>query len=647
MLRKKGLLLTLVLVILIGGGLAAWYYQKQKNDAIKIDSAPKQELQKLKTIDAVKDSYDLIVVGTDPEGVSAAISGARNGLKTLLIDDKNREVLGGLMTVGWLNSLDMNWDRTKKTRPGQDPDYFNKGIFKEWYDQIEGHSFDVTTAANAFNKLVQAEANIDLYMDAASIEPAVKKADNHVIVEGITFTKPDGAKQTVSSKSVIDATQDANIAAAAGVSFTIGREDLGDESSRMAVTAVFRLKNVDDNVWAQIAKRLNGDNDSNTGVSQLSAWGYGKEMADYESLNKERAKMRGLNIGRQLDGTILINALQIFGIDGLNPDSIKEAYEIAEKEIPNVITFMKKFKEFKNVELDAVAPELYVRETRHMNGLYRLSVIDLLENRDQWDRIAFGSYPADIQRISPTDNGAVVIDPIKYAVPFRSIVPQEVEGILVVGRSASYDTLAHGSARVIPVGMAEGQSAGVAAKLAGDNKVTFQAMAESKPLIEEMQKLVNEQGMDLKPYSVEQQGYMKHKAYEGLKAAVYMGIAVGSYGNSAFNLDNPSNAQRMVNQLHNVKRMFGEHFAGNPAEAVSGMNEPAKQELTLEQATYSIATAIGLDVSKADAQSALENKGVLSAETIKGIANPKKLTDGDAFLMLKEVVETLAGKTFE
>ncbi|MGX4583667.1 FAD-dependent oxidoreductase [Paenibacillus chitinolyticus] len=644
---KKGFLLVLVLVLLAGAG-GGWYYYSSKWKAAASGPLPaKQELTKVVSTDKLKDNYDVIVVGTDPEGVSAAVSASRSGLKTLLIEPRKRTVLGGLMTEGWLNSIDMNWDKTVSTLPGKNPDYFNKGIFKEWYEQTEGHSFDVTTAANAFNKLVADEKNMDVSMDGYSVEPVLKQEGTAQTVTGITVTKQDGTKQTIGTKTVIDATQDADFAAAAGVPFTIGREDIGDKKARMAVTAVFRLKNVTDEVWSKVAKRLNGDNDKDTGLDKMSAWGYGKEMAGYVPLNKQRTKMRGLNIGRQLDGTVLINALHIFDIDGLNAKSQQEGLEIAAKEIPNVVKYLKTFDEFKNVELDSIAPELYVRETRHMEGLYRLSVVDLLENRDQWDRIAFGSYPADIQRTSPNDNGAVVVHPTKYAVPFRSIVPQNVDGLLVVGRSASYDTLAHGSARVIPVGMAEGEAAGAAAKLAVEKGTTFRAMAESKSLIEELQKRLNDQGMDLKPYKLDEAEFMKHKAYPGLKAAVSMGIAYGSYANAGFKeLDKPSNAQRMVNQMNSVRRMYAASFTGDPSTAVKGMEEPAKKTLTLQQASYTIALAAGLKVEAGEAQAALESGGLLSKATLGIIANKEKLSDGDVYMMLKDAVEKQAGAKF-
>ena len=84
----------------------------------------------------------------------------------------------------------------------------------------------------------------------------------------------------------------------------------------------------------------------------------------------------------------------------------------------------------------------------------------MLENRDQWDKIAIGAYPVDVQPTATQTYGTVIGSPDRYAVPFRSLVPLKVDNLLVVGRSASYTSLAAGSARVIPLGMAEGEAAG-------------------------------------------------------------------------------------------------------------------------------------------------------------------------------------------
>ncbi|MDB5054837.1 MAG: hypothetical protein JWM44_2887, partial [Bacilli bacterium] len=451
------LLVTFLFLCVFGGG---WLVYKSNHGGIQTVSVREAELLKVKSVAKVKDKYDVIVVGTDPEGITAAVSAARNGLKTLLVDGKDRQILGGLMTLGWLNTIDMDADHDNNALTADGKRHvLNQGIFSEWYGMIEGDSFDVHTAANAFYDLVRKEKNIDLLMQTKEMQPITESGSNgNKMIKGLTITEQDGKQLKVNAATVIDATQDADIAYAAGVPFTFGREDLGDSQSKMAVTLVFRVKNVTDEVWKQIGKRLN-DGTGATGANKMSAWGY-SGMRAYQPLDPKLASMRGLNIGRQNDGTILINSLLLYNIDSFDANSRQEAIQQGQKELPYVVDFMKKtYPEFANIELDGTAPELYVRETRHMEGEYRLNIIDLLENKDQWDRIAFGSYESDLQPIDPSDKGTVVLAPDKYAIPFRSIVPLKVDGLLVVGRSASYDTLAHGSARVLPNGMAEGQAA--------------------------------------------------------------------------------------------------------------------------------------------------------------------------------------------
>jgi hypothetical protein len=590
MLRNWFILFITVIVLISSGG--GWLYYSAKDE--KHVTQTLQPFQMVKSVTKVQNKYDVIVVGTDPEGITAAVSAARNGLKTLLVDGKDRKILGGLMTLGWLNSIDLNYDYAKESALTGKHAYLNEGIFSEWYSMIEGKSFDVRTAANAFYQLVKKEKNIDVLLETQAIVPEMKiSSAGSSTVTGLTITLKNGVKQSIQVNSVIDATQDADIAYAAGVPFTNGREDLGDSKAQMAVTAVFRLKNVTKEVWGQIKKRLN-DGTGGPGADETSAWGY-KGMYDYKALDPKLASMRGLNIGRQNDNTILLNSLLLYQIDPLDPASRKKAVEQAKKELPNVVEFMKKtYPEFAPVKLDGIAPELYVRETRHMQGEYRLTIVDLLENKDQWDRIAFGSYEGDIQPSSPGSGGgaAVVLDPYKYAIPFRSIVPQKIDGILVVGRSASYDTLAHGSARVIPNGMAEGQAAGAAAKVAKELKLTFRQMISSKDSIVLMQNMLNKQGMDLQPYEAKKEAYMSHKDYEGLKVAVYIGSAYGSYGND-FGLDNPANAQTVVNEYLAAKRKYPKAFPGDPSAAKLNMVSPEKIPASLKQVSYTISSFPG------------------------------------------------------
>lgn len=631
--RKKTLFLTIIIFIFIAAGGSWVYFKGKKNESVKTAKPEEQKQTQVKSVDKLEDRYDVIVVGTDPEGVSAAVSAARNGQKTLLIDSKGREVLGGLMTIGWLNSIDMNYVHSG-TAEGGKPEVFNKGIFSEWFNMIEGDSFDITTAADAFYELVKKEDNIDLFMKAKSITPVLEDGKNGMKrVSGLKVVNNDGKEQTVQAHAVIDATQDGDIMAEAGVPFTYGLEDVGNKEAKMAVTLVFRLKNATPDVWEQIKKRLNHDDNPNTGANEVSAWGYNK-MNEYPAVNKDRVKMRGLNIGRQNKETILINALQIFDVDGLNAKEREEAVQIAKEEIPHVLTFMKEnFPEFANLELDGTAPELYVRETRHMIGEYRLTSTDVLENKDHWDRIAIGSYPIDMQRFRPDDPVIIVYRPKQYAIPFRSLIPKEVDGLLVVGRAASYDSVPHGSARVIPTGMAEGEAAGVAVKLASEKGMTFREMSASKETVAQMQEMLNNQGMELKPFQIKPAEFMKHRQYDGLKTAVSLMLATGGYANQ-FHLDEKSNVKHMADLINRAKKMKIEAFPGDANTAMKNIEEPEKSALTLSQAAYTITQALGLPASKENAQSELEKRGLLSKETLSTIEDKKSLTHGDVYMLI-------------
>ncbi|MBO9610016.1 MAG: FAD-dependent oxidoreductase [Paenibacillaceae bacterium] len=656
MLRKSWIILFLTAFVLLAAGTPVLYYKEQYGGGLIVSTEKKQALIPVESVAAVQDRYDVIVAGTDPEGVAAAVSAARNGLKTLLVDGKNREILGGLMTLGWLNFIDMNFDRENTSLIPGKYNVLNEGIFSEWYNMVEGIAFDTNTGANAFYKLVQDEPNIDVLLKTKTMEPIVKDgADGAKIVEGLSLTLASGEAKKVYASYVIDATQDADIAAAAGAPYTYGQEDLGNKDTKQAVTLVFRLKNVTDEVWTSIRKRMTEDNDANTHADEMTAYGY-SDMKNYPPLDKSKAALRGLNIGRQNDNTMLINALLIFGIDGLDPKQREDAFAIGRQEVPHIVEYMKKaYPEFAGLELDATAPELYVRETRHIQGEYTLGILDILENRDQWDRVALGSYKIDIQRTGPNDFGSEVMTPIKYAVPFRSLIPLKVDNLLVVGRSASYSTLAHGTARIIPTGMAEGQSAGAAAKVALDGKMTFREMSKSKELVTEMQNKLNEQKMRLLPFTVKPQPFMQHKAFPGLKAAVYIGAASSrevTIDNkrilNEFYLDDPSNPQRMVNLMARARKMFIANIKGDPSAAIVGMSdeEKTKSPLTLAQASLTIAKAAGLTVTRDNAKDELLAKKVLTPETVAMIADPQKLTNGESYMMLRDALQSLVNVRF-
>jgi hypothetical protein len=628
---------SLLLLAVVSGSILGWMYLEHNSTDI---SHKHQPLLQVESVTEPKQSYDVIVAGTDPEGVAAAISAARNGLSVLLVDGRGREILGGLMTIGWLNSLDLNYSPEQPVFGKHN--FLNKGIFQEWYDQIEGTSFDVNTAANAFYRMVKDEPNIDVLMQVQSMEPIVANDGAVSAVDCLHIVDGSGKSLEVRAGAVIDATQDGGIAALAGVPYTVGREDIGRAEDQMAVTLVFKMSGVTQEVWDSFAKIGDG-----TGIDKMSAWGFLKAR-DYVSSNPERVGIRALNVGRQNDDTVLINAMHIFGIDPHNPESVQEAMEIGRKEAPLIVDYLRRtYKELEPVQYAGVAEELYVRETRHIQGEYRLTTADVLDNRDFWDAVAYGSYAVDIQRINHMDKGAIVMAPKQYGVPFRSLVPLKVDNLLVVGRAASFDTIPHGSARVIPLGMATAEAAGAAAKLVQEKDITFRELSASEDAIKELQDRLSEQGMDLEYADFPAPEYTKHKHYKGLLSAVSMSLVFGGEFNEAFDLDGASNAERFANSMAMVKTVHADHFAGNPYAALEGLEAPANIPLTLEQLAYTVSMTAGVSVDRSGALEALTARGWLDEATIQSIIDPARLSNGEVFSLVRDVVKNYAGVVYE
>ena len=367
------------------------------------------------------ETYDVIVVGTEPEGIAAAVSAARNGMKTLLLGEDT--ALGGLMTIGELNFIDMCESR--------DGTLLTQGFFKEFYDAVGGSAFDITEARNFFLQVAEAEPFLTLRNENTFVKPIMQ--DNAVV--GIV-TEENGVQREYYGSRVIDGTVDADVAAAAGVPYTYAGEDIGEKDRQMGVTLVFELSGVN---WRKVSMYLNWQRfkaevlkqgTADMGATKKTAWGYTEEGYSYEPQD-EMMRLRGFNIARQNNGNVLINALIIFGVDPLSEESKAEGIARAQAEMEYLIPYIREnFKGFEKAELVKTAEQLYVRESRHIIGEYQLTIDDVLENRDQWDKIAIGAYPVDVQPTATQTYGTVIGSPDRYAVPFRSLVPLKVSGKL-------------------------------------------------------------------------------------------------------------------------------------------------------------------------------------------------------------------------
>lgn len=565
----------------------------------------------------VPTSYDCIVVDGSPEGVTAAISAARNGLSTLLICQD--EALGGLYTLGELNYIDVPESR--------DGTVLVEGIYKEFYDAVGGSGFDVTVAKNTFYEMVQAEDNITLRVQSKFVEPVL---DGHAVT-GVTVEE-DGERVTYTAPVVIDATPDGDVCAAAGCDYTFAGEDIGERDREMGVTLVFRLSGVD---WEKVSEFVqtpeDGESTAEGGVNGNLAWGYSTEGYAYEP-EDDAMRLRGFNIARQANGDVLINALVIFDVDALDAESRAEGIARGQKELPRIVEYMNEnCVGFEKAELVDTAEQLYVRETRHIRCEDTLTIDDVLENRSQEAAIAVSNYPVDVQATKTQTYGTVVGFPDQYEIGLGSLIPQNIDGLMIVGRAAGYTSMAAGSARIVPTGMACAQAAGVAARVAleDENIRVLRDLLASDADIAEIQQLLRDQGARL-DHTETHEAVMDHWAYDGLKVIRSMGFADGGYDND-YRLDETVSGPRFANMMNTVVKKSG--LALEPRIAV---NEETNNEEMLTALAEKVAALDGSAAPTDFAASVqfLQARNILDTTLAENFADPSATADAASCYML-------------
>lgn len=444
-----------------------------------------------------KKKYDVIVFGSDPEGVAAAASASKQGLKTLLVDF-NRDKVGGLYTLGWLNMIDFNYAPVKSdtifdTRFYPE-NYLNHGIFDKFV-KLSGKrkAFDVQRAQKAFEKILKDENVETLFVKGKILD---YKYDSKTRSSNIVLSD-DKDKLEFEAKVVIDCMPNADLAIKAGAKFLEGKEDLGLKNRYQASTLVFKIDGVD---WAKVSEHLKHDNDPKTGANGTSAWGY-EEMFKCP-VKHPKMQMRGLNLGLQDDGTVLINAFQIFDMNPYDKEADERLRQEAKKRLwQDVIPYMRENLEgFEKVNLVDVAPEYYIRETRHLVGMEKLTANDVFDNIFPKNFIASGSYPIDIQAKKKGDQGTVLSGTKPYGISAGMLVPKGVDGIFVASKCASFDSVSFGSARTVPVLMSMGESAGVMAKVVIDENIATSKIVNNQELLLKVRNMLFNQGVRLVEY---------------------------------------------------------------------------------------------------------------------------------------------------
>lgn len=415
----------------------------------------------------MKKEYDVIVVGGGPSGLAAAISAARLGASTLLIERYG--FLGGMSTSAlvypWFTFHDMQGNKVIG------------GIAQEIVDRLmaigasPGHLRDTVGfvwSVTPYNKDAYKLLALDMLKEAGVdilLHSLVYKLDKEEqCIKGVHTVGKYGSA-SVNGKIIIDATGDADIAAMAGAPTVKGRTSDGKVQ---AATMVFRLGGVvTDEITRYIIAHPEDfhhttlcdelDHLPLTGVSGF--FEHWKKAPD--SIPRDRL-LFFTGPGKDEVG---VNTTRVIDIDPTNPVDLTRAEIEGRHQVAQLVEFMKdEIPGFEGCYLIETAPQIGIRESRRIVGEFILTEQDVMAGRQFDDVVARCGAPIDIH--VPGGKGLSLSDVHKaYDIPYRVLLPQRVRNLLVTGRAVSSSHEAFASLRVTAPAMALGQAAGSAAGL--------------------------------------------------------------------------------------------------------------------------------------------------------------------------------------
>lgn len=400
------------------------------------------------------DHYDVIVCGGGPAGIAAAVSSARQGAKTALVERYG--IVGGMLTSGMVCPL------LGTVAPGTIYDEIIELLRSTWIVTKNGKEMTVSVE-EAKHKLLKLlfEAGVDVFLQT----PVVDTVKDGNTLRGIVISTQSGLKK-IHAKVIIDATGDGFVAASAGAKCLVGRDSDG---KCQPVTLEFIVENCDEDkaitCWGTSDPATLSDGTKYSEFcKRKSAEGELPENVTIVRLHKTR-----------IHGERGVNATQANGLDTLTPEGILAAELELRNQIEPIVSFLRKYVQgFENCRLKSTPSTLGVRETRRIMGDYVLSDADVETGAQKADVAVHKAwFVIDIH--NPTGGGQAegyARQAIPYDIPYGCLLPLGLENILTCGRCISGTHRAHASYRVMGICLATGQAAGVAAALSALTEIT-------------------------------------------------------------------------------------------------------------------------------------------------------------------------------
>ena len=395
------------------------------------------------------DEVDVLVVGGGPAGIGAALSAARLGAKTLIVEQFN--CLGGVATSGGHNhfSLFTSWGAHDERIVGGVAEEMRRRMLDGGYATYSGGclDFDVEGIKILFDRMT-AEAGVDVlyytfYCDTLT--------EGDTVVGGIIQNK--SGRGAILAHRVVDCTGDGDAAYHAGAAFEQGRPQDG---RCQPCTLMFTIGGVD---WPRVAEwRAN--------YQRREVWLKAQAEGIMEPFQDQ---IMGFWHTDVLPDQVGVNMTHLVDVDTTRARDLTWATIEGRRQAHHLVdVFRQVVPGMEKCYLISTAPALGLRESRRIAGVVTLAAEDVMSGRRWADAVCYGSFFIDIHNPAGPGMSGQTWRPapgFHYQIPYRAMVPEKIDDLLVAGRCISTDHVALGSTRIMSTCMALGQAAGAAAML--------------------------------------------------------------------------------------------------------------------------------------------------------------------------------------
>lgn len=418
----------------------------------------------------MKLNYEVVIIGGGPAGVTAAIAAARRGARVLLVEQSG--YLGGSLTgagVGPQMTFHAGDTQVVRGIPDEIVERMKaKGFSPGHMEDFVGFVSSITPFDAEGLKLVLEEMALEAGVQLLyhTVYTGCQVQDGRIT--SVTLYAKNGFF-TVTADVFLDCSADADLATHAGVSSVYGRDK---DNLAQPMTMNIKVGGVDrEKVMEYVRTHPEDmlatipfdhlDKIPRTGIQgAYSVIRAAKEAGEFD-VDRDMV----LCFETNTPGEFILNMSRIVQHSAVDPFQLTDAEIEGRRQAHQIAAFMRHhIPGFENCRILSTGPNIGIRESRKINGCYKLTAQDLLSNRMFPDAIAMSGYPIDIH--SP-DGATMKHEFLKpgswYSVPYGCLVVHEVENLIVAGRCISTTHEACASIRLTPIVMAVGQAAGTAA----------------------------------------------------------------------------------------------------------------------------------------------------------------------------------------